>query len=325
MQLNKIEKIVVIVILLGLILVGGYFLFVAPSIKKIESAQKTLDSNRTEQAALADRLSRLETIGGEIDAQKQAAVKFEGTFYPDLTTYETSEIAMAYMKKCNLEAHTISITPLSARDLTLEYYSPTDIVYDLKTYSASAKNSEGDGNVEVKGTFEENGHKYTISISNISDVSILQEDGTPVSTYTDKMIKMYKAALCRYVQENGMHEAVAATQATYEVKGKFSDYLKFLDYIYDRPRATGLAAVAIPMTTELKKDKDDDSTTTFIGEDGYGYSAEEAKNMVIPVTDDTEISKELTLVFFCVEPMNSLHTVDADGQAIVVDQRSAVY
>lgn len=329
MKLNKIEKIVVIVILLGLILGGGFFLFVMPSYKKIDAAQKKLDSNLQEQAQLNERLSRLDTIDGDIDQQKKDALKYEGTFYPDLTTFETSEIAMAYMKKCGLEAHAISVTPLTARDLTLEYSSPVEIKYDLKTYGRSAKESENAGDeAELTGTFEENGKKYSIVINNLSSVQILKEDGTPVTSYTENMQKVYKAAVCRYAQTNGLSQTVAVTQARYEVTGKFADYMKFIDYVYSLPRATSFISVNIPMTVELKKDNkkgDQDDSSTYIGEDGYAYSAEEAKAMVVPVTNDTQITKELTLTFFSVEPMNSMHSVDADGTEVIVDQRSKVY
>lgn len=327
MKLNKIEKIVVIVILLGLILGGGFFLFVMPSYKKIDAAQKKLDANLQEQAQLNDRLSRLDTIDGDITAKKQDALKYEGTFYPDLTTYEASEIAMAYMKKCGLEAHAISITPLTTRDLTLEYSTPVDIKYDLKTYGRSAKEAEGGTEAELTGTFEENGKKYSIVINNLSNVQILKEDGTPVTTYTENMQKVYKAAVCRYAQENNMAQTVAVTQAKYEVTGKFEDYMKFVDYIYARPKATSFVSVAIPMTVEIKKDKKDgqSDSASYIGEDGYVYTEEEAAAMVVPVTKDTEISKELTLTFFSVEPMDSQHSVDADGTEVVVDERTKVY
>lgn len=328
MKLNKIEKIVVVVILLGLILGGGFFLFVMPSYKKIDVAQKKLDANLQEQAQLNDRLSRLDTIDGDIEQKKKDALTFEGTFYPDLTTYETSEIAMAFMKKCGLEAHAISITPISSKSLTLEYVTPVDIKYDLKTYGRSAKEAESEGEEEVSGTFEENGKKYTVVISNISHAQILKEDGTPVTTYTENMQKVLKAAVCRYAQVNNLEQTVAVTQARYEVTGKFSDYMKFIDYIYARPRATSFVSVNIPMTVELKKDKkkgDQNDNVSYIGEDGYVYSEDEASAMVIPVTNDTEVTKELILTFYSVEPMNSMHSVDADGTEVIVDERSKVY
>ena len=93
MKLNKIEKIVIIVILLGVILVGGGFVFVMPSFEAIGRNSKTLAANLLEKAELEETLSRLDTIDADIDTQKKDALKLEGGFYPDLTTYEASEIA----------------------------------------------------------------------------------------------------------------------------------------------------------------------------------------------------------------------------------------
>ena len=139
MRLSKVEKIVVAVILLGLILVGGTFLLVVPSFERIGQETKVLEANILEKLQLDERLTRLETIDADIDTSKKEAVKLEGGFFPDLTTYEASELAMALMKSHNLDAHTISLENISTRDLTLEYFVPAEAEYDLKTFSASAR------------------------------------------------------------------------------------------------------------------------------------------------------------------------------------------
>ena len=331
MKLNKIEKIIVAVILLGVILVGGAFMFVVPTFDKMKSADKKIETYKTEKENLDAQLQRLSTIDSEITEKKNDAVKFEGTFYPDLTTYETSELAMALMKECGLNAYAISLVDLSTYDLNLEYYEPVDVEYDLKTFGQSAKNAGTDAEEEVlsEGQFKDGNKIYNISVGSMLDITITDADGQVVepSRYSETMKKVYKAAVCKYAQDNKTKQTVACTQATYEVTGKFSDYMKFVDYIYSLPKATNIAKVTIPMTVNIKKDKDKDQPTYYVGEDGSvttGDEAAKAEQQVI-VEPDTEVTESITLTFYSVEPMHSTSTIDAGSTKIVVDQRPAVY
>lgn len=324
MKLNKIEKIIIAVILLGLILVGGTFLFVMPSFQRIEKESKTLASNIKEKEQLDEKLARLDTIDADIEATKNDALKYEGSFYPDLKSYEASEIAMAYLKESGLETHGIQVTSLSTRPLTLEYFLPRDVEYDLKSYSSAANTETGDDAL-VEGEFLDNNKKYSISISSVTDVTIVDDSGNIIdpSKYTDTMKKMYTAAVCKYAVANGVSQTVAFTQATYTVKGKYSDYAKFIDHIYSLERATTFERIMYPMTMTIDEDKD--SETAYVGEDGRLSVGSEANGEMVIVNDDTEVEEELTIIFMSVEPMNALKTVQADGTSVVVDQRPAVY
>lgn len=324
MRLSKVEKIVVAVILLGLILVGGTFLLVVPSFEEIGKAQKMLDANLEEKAALDQRLARLDTIDGDITASKNEAVKLEGGFFPDLTTYEASEIAMAYMTSHNLDAHTISIDEIETRDLTLQYFVPAEAEYDLKTYSQSAK-ATGDTEVLAEGEFKDGGKTYTITVSSATEATISDEDGNEIAPakYTDTMKKVYKAAICRFISDGDTSQTVAAITANYEVKGKFSDYMQFIDDMYTNERAVTFDSLTIPMTATIEEDED--STTAYINEAGELQIGSEANSKEVIVEDDTEVTVSVSIVFLCVEPMEGLKTVDANGTTVVVDQRSAVY
>ena len=323
MKLNKVEKIIIAVILLGLILVGGTFLFVVPSFKEIEKQSLILVANLEEKAELDTKLERLNTIDADIETQRKDAIKYEGSFYPDLTSYEASELAMAYMKSAGLEATTIELTNLSTRELSLDYFFPAEVEYDLKEYSKIA-NSTTDEETLLDGEFMDGNKKYSITASSVTDVVISDENGIiDPGKYTDTMKKMYKAAVCRLVSESGTSQTVAAIQAPYEVTGKFSDYMKFIDHIYSLDRATMFEQVPIPMTVTIEEDED--SEAVFVTEGGTISTGSESNGEMLVVEDDTEVKKELTIIFLCVEPMESLSTVDADGTSIVVNQRPAVY
>jgi hypothetical protein len=327
MKLNKVEKIIIVVILLGLILVGGAFMFVVPSFQQIGKNNEVLAKNLQEKAELDDRLSRLNTIDADIETQKSNARKAEGGFYPDLTTYEASELAMAYLKSANLEAHEISITALATRDVNLEYFIPAEVNYELKANAAAAKNTGSDAEQEevVEGQFTDGGKKYVITVNSTINVVITDENGNEVdpAKYSDTMKKVYKAAVCKACATGGVKQTVAFIQATYTVKGKYADYAKFIDHIYSLDRATMFGSVVYPATMTIKEDKD--SETLYIGENGTIATGSEANGKETKVTDDTEIEEDLTIMFLCVEPMEGLKTLDADGTKIVVDQRPTIY
>lgn len=324
MRLNKLEKIIIVVILLGLVIIGGGFMFVLPSYENIGKNSKTLASNLQEKVELEEKLARLDTIDADIETQKKDAIKYEGGFYPDLTSYEASEIAMAYLKNSGLEAHTIAISPISTKDVKLEYYLPSEVEYDLKTYSAAVKSDNGEDTI-ASGEFLDGNKKYSISVSSILDITISDDNGNVVAPakYSDTMKKVYKAALCDLANTEDTAQTVAATLVTYEVTGKSKDYIDFIDHIYSLERATSFESVTIPMTTTINEDEN--STTMFVNENGSVSQGSEANGQEVIVTDSTEITQELSLILFSVEPMNPVKSIDADGTTIVLDQRPTVY
>lgn len=325
MKLNKVEKIILVVILLGLILVGGAFMFVIPSFNQIGKNNDVLLKNQQEKAELDDRLARLNTIDADIETEKASAKKAEGGFYPDLTTYEASELAMAYLKSAKLEAHEISISQLATKDLSLEYFVPAEVKYDLKESAAAAKDTNNDEVKLVEGEFMDGSKKYSIEATSVLNATIRDENGTEIdpAKYSDTMKKVYKAAICKAVATGKTSETVAFIQATYTVKGEYQNYAKFVDHIYGLDRATMFAAVNYPATVTIKEDKD--SETIYVGENGTIAQGSEANGKQTMVKPDTQIEEELTILFLCVEPMEGIKTLDADGTKVVVDQRPIIY
>ena len=137
------------------------------------------------------------------------------------------------------------------------------------------------------------------------------------------MKKVYKAAICRFVTDTDVSQTVAAISASYEVKGKFSDYMKFIDDMYANERSITFDSLTIPMTATIQEEAD--STAVFINEAGELQVGDEANSKEVIVEDDTEVTVPVTIVFLCVEPMEGLKTIDADGTNVVVDQRPIIY
>lgn len=332
MKLNKIEKIIVVILVIGVILGVGIFMFVKPSFDKIGVEQNTLANYQKELAELNDKLSRLDTIDGDIQAQKDSAKKYEGKFYPEMTTYETSELAMALLKAANLEAHAIQVGSLSTNMVSLQYYLEPEIAYDLKTFAATAKadpDNAGDTVILESGEFMDGNKKYSVAVDSVCNVVIADENDEVVepSRYTDTMKKIYKAAVCRFAQENNRSQTTAVMTATYQVTGRYADYMAFIDHIYSLEKATTVQTVIIPVTVPAPTtDEDEDTQTYYVDEAGLMVSANEVEgDQQIVVDDDTIVEQNLTIYFLAIDPMQEVTRVDADGTEIVVDQRPAVY
>lgn len=319
MNLTKVEKIIIAILVIGAILAAGIFFFIVPSYQKIDKANKRLDALKTEQSQLNEKLARETTIDDEIKTAKKDAIELEGCFYPDLTTYEATEITQAYLKKCNLTTHTMSIDSLSTNVLELAYFQDVEVEYDLKNFSQSARGI--DENALLEGQFEEGNKIYTVSGSSVKDIQITDDAGTVVdkAKYTENMKKVYKKTLCKIAVETASTQTVGAVTVSFDVEGLYKDYLGFLDFVNGLDRATFLNGAEIPMTQSIEEDEDSDKL--YIDEAGQLLTGSEANGGEEICKDETPV-KELSveLVFLCVEPMDELDKIDAAGTQVVVNQ-----
>ncbi len=319
MNLTKVEKIIIAILVIGAILAAGIFFFIVPSYQKIEQANRRLNTLKTEQAQLNEKLARETTIDDEIKTAKKDAIELEGCFYPDLTTYEATEITQAYLKKCNLTTHTMGINALSTNVLELDYFQNVEVEYDLKNFSQSARGI--DENALLEGQFKEGNKIYTITCTTIKDIQITDDAGNVVdkAKYTENMKKVYQKTLCKYAVETATTQTVGAVVVSFEVEGLYKDYLSFLDFVNNLDRATFLNGAEIPMTQSIEEDEDSDKL--YIDEAGQLLMGSEA-NGGEEICKDETLVKELSveLVFLCVEPMDELDTIDAAGTKVVVNQ-----
>lgn len=312
MNLSKIEKTFIIILVVGAIIAGGIFLFIMPAKDKIDSANSRLDALKAEEESLNAELAREATIDDEIKTAKTSAEKLEGTFYPDLTTYEAVEIVLAHLKANNLTTHTVEATLLTTADLALEVYVEEPVIYDLKLFSQSARGTDEDALLE--GQFKDGNKVYNVVADTLTSVTITDENGTVVeiSKYTDTMKEAHKEALCRLAASTQAKQVVGITEVTFEAIGKYADYLKFVDFVYGLDRATHMSEVEFPMTYDPEDEEEDELLEQV--EEITG------KNLVVPVEDDTEVTVPMTIKFFSVEQMEELETIDASGVQIVVNQ-----
>ena len=319
MNLTKVEKIIIAILVIGAILAAGIFFFIVPSYQKIDKANKRLDALKTEQSQLNEKLARENTIDDEIKTAKNDAVKLEGCFYPDLTTYEATEITQAYLKDCNLETNSLSVTSLSTNVLELDYFTDVVVMYDLKSYSQSARGI--DENALLEGQFKDGSKVYTVSCSSIHDIEIMDDEGNVIdpAKYTDYMKKVYQKTLCKVAVESATTQTVGAVSVAFEASCTYKDYLNFLDYINNLERATFINGAEIPMTTTIQNEEDSDDL--YVNEAGQLLVGSEANGGEIICKDDTPLTDmAINLVYLCVEPMDELEKIDAAGVSVVVNQ-----
>lgn len=319
MNLGKVEKIIIAVLVVGAIIGFGIFLFIVPSYNKIGKAEKKYDQLVAEQQEIYQKLERENTIDDEIKEAKKNAQKLEGSFYPDLTTYEATEITLAYLKKCNLDTNGITVDALSAEDLRLQAYNQVEVKYDLKKYSAGARGV--DENALTEGQFKDGNKVYTVSYGGITSIDISDSDGNVIdkAKYTDTMKKVYNQTLCRIAAESETRQTVAVITLDFQVSGTYKDYLAFLDYINDLDRASMIKNATIPMTVKIEEDED--SKNVYVDEGGNVLTGSEANGGEVMCEDDTPIKERaVSLTFYCVEPMEDLEKLEAGDASIVVNQ-----
>lgn len=314
MNLTKVEKIIIIILVVGGILAAGIFMFVKPAFEGIEQANKSLDSMKKQEVELNEKLSREDTIDDEIKDAKKEAETLEGGFYPDLTTYEASEIILAYIKDCGLSTLAVEVKELTTTELSLETYTPTPVIYDLKNFSQTARGTDEEALLE--GQFKDGTKVYTVSVNDITNVVITDSDGNVVepNKYTDVMKSAYKEALCEYAVTTKTKQIVGVSTVSLNVTGKYEDYLKFIDYIFDLERATYIEEVEIPMTISSSE------TLVIIGEDGTATTVESKNEETVVCENDTIVSVDCEIDFLTVEQMEELETIIAGGEEIVVNQ-----
>ena len=316
MNLSKVEKTIIMVLVVALIVgIGGWF-FAWPAFQEIGKAETKVKNLETERTNIYASLERETTIDQEIEDAKKEAVKFEENFYPDLTTYEAVEVTLAHLKDSNLETLSISASPMSTYTIALQTFSKGETVYNLKTYAQAAR-TDVEEEVLAEGQFKDGNKVYTVTVNSITDVQITDEDGKviEIKDYTEAMEKAHKEMVVKTAVAQNRTQTVGLTTANFEVRGRYEDYLKFIDYIYDAERATYMSSVVIQMTAPPQEDEE------YINEDGSIVSGADAgEDAVVFCSPDTEVSASISLMYLSVEQMEEMETLEIAGEKIVVNQ-----
>ncbi len=304
MKLNKIEKIVIAVLLTAGILTAGIIMFVLPAYQSIAKNNKELTSVQKELDDINTTLLRKDTIDKEIEDVRKEAEKLEGSFYPDLTTYEADEIVQAYMRANEMEVMSLSVSELSTTDIKVTAFSTTEVEYQLKTYSQAASALEETSAAEG----EENAETTEITAEYDENGKIISINGTPIAKVEEELRKLFiRANLLTLTQQT---QTTAYMEVEIDGTCKYGKYEEFIDYINDLERATYLPEVKFTFTTSEKP------------EDNPLASAD-SMNERVDVDEDTILEfTGLTVCMYCVQPMgiDEMETIDVAGEKIVINQ-----
>ena len=324
MNLSKVEKIIIMVLVVGGILAAGFFFLFKPAYDGIGKAEKNLQAAETAHAELMTKLERLNTIDDDIKTAKADVSDLEQKFYPDLTTYEAVEIILAQMKEYEMDTLAVKVSQLTTEDLELEYFEEEPVIYDLKTYAQNAKEPDENEVVLTEGQFRDGDKVYTITVSSLSDVTITDDAGTVIepSKFTETMTKAYKEAICKYAFNSKLEQTVSAVTLEFEVEGEYKKYLEFIDYLYNFERATYLPEVEIPMAFvanieegKLYGPNDEELDIDVDIPDNY------AGKVSVDLQDDDIITEvPVKVVLYGVEQIEELENVDINGVKIVTNQ-----
>lgn len=323
MNLSKVEKIIIMVLVVGGILAAGFFFIFKPAYDGIGKAESNLKNAETAHADLMTKLERLNTIDDDIKTAKEDVADLEQKFYPDLTTYEAVEILLAQLKEMEMDTLGIAVNQLTTYKLELEHFEEEPVIYDLKTYSQNAKEVDENEVVLTEGQFRDGDKIYTITISNPSNVTITDDAGEIVepSKFTETMEEAYKEAICKYAFNGKIVQNVSVIELNLEVTGEYKKYLEFIDYLSNFDRATYLPEVKFPMTYELTAGEDG----KFYTDDGEEIEIDVEDGITGPVAvdfSDDDIVKDVPVkvLFYGVEQIEELENVDINGVKIVTNQ-----
>ncbi len=321
MNLSKVEKIIIMVLVVGGIIAAGFFFFIRPAYDGIDKAEKNLKTAETAHAELMTKLERLNTIDDDIKAAKEDVADLEEKFYPDLTTYEATEILLAQLKEMEMDTLGIDVSQLTTHKLELEHFEAVPVIYDLKTYAQNAKENDENEVVLTEGQFRDGDKVYTITISSLANITVTDDTGAVVepSKFTETMKKAYMEALCKYAYNGKVAQTVSVVELELEVTGEYKKYLEFIDYLSNFERATYLPEVKFPMTFEVTSDEDgkfytEDGTEVEIEGDAEGTVAVEFRD------DDIVTGVPVKVLFFGVEQIEELENIDVNGVKIVTNQ-----
>lgn len=322
MNLSKIEKIIIMVLVVGGILALGIIFLCKPAYESIGKAENSLTKAQSDYDDLMARLARLDTIDEDIAKVKESITELEDNFYPELTTYEAVEIALAQIKENKLETLSMTVAPAATQKINIETYTEAPLVYNLKTYAQNSKEAKEGEVVLMDGQFLDDDKVYTVSVTSLANVVITDDTGAAVEVkdYTDTMIDAHKEALCKYASNGKLGQTVSSVTVSFNVTGEYKNIMDYIDYLYNYEKATYLPNIALPVSLVVEPNEEGkylDDAGNEIKDIPAGTEGSYVREYA-----DTDIIKDvpISVVFYGVEQVEEVESLNIDGVTIVTNQ-----
>lgn len=133
MKLSYRDKVIFIVVLVIIILVAGFFLFIQPKFKEVESAKYNLETKKQEKIDLQAKIDTLPTIKSDIKAVAEEIGEKQGIFMVEQDPYLNETYIREMLADERLEVKNINTTYTVAGAINRYTVNPKNILaYDNK-------------------------------------------------------------------------------------------------------------------------------------------------------------------------------------------------
>ncbi|MBO5195847.1 MAG: hypothetical protein J6A05_09865 [Oscillospiraceae bacterium] len=108
LKLSYRDKVIFIVVMVILVLVGGFFLLIKPKFQDVERAQRNLETKQQEKMDIDAKIS---TLPGLIQSMKDAATSIkekQEIFLPEGMPYENENYVREFLNELNIEINSMS-------------------------------------------------------------------------------------------------------------------------------------------------------------------------------------------------------------------------
>lgn len=247
MKLSKQERIGALIILAVVILALGAFLLIKPKFEEIGATTLTLATKQTELKTAKEKAARKGQLRTEIEAAYQQGEHLADMFFPELTAYEADDAFRTFVKQCKLPivVEEITVNEPTTSTLSVSFFDPTEVSYDLKSYVSQGMDSSNDDPNSARETALRNALSgsqtigsstvdFTLSALSIDDVikfvdevnnyfikdETLKDENTPEDDKGIRKAIAVNALSIPYDELNAIYEAyVENSTAAMEVLG----------------------------------------------------------------------------------------------------------
>ena len=118
LKLSYRDKVIFIVVMVILVLVGGFFLLIKPKFQDVERAQRNLETKQQEKMDIDAKIS---TLPGLIQSMKDAATSIkekQEIFLPEGMPYENENYVREFLNELNIEINSMTTSYTKAAGIS---------------------------------------------------------------------------------------------------------------------------------------------------------------------------------------------------------------
>ncbi len=293
MKLSKQERIGALIIIIIVILGLGAWLLVKPKIENISTSKKSLEAKRTEYNAAVEKQQRKDPLRDQIIEAYQKGEHMADMFFPEMASYEADAAFREFLSQCTAKVVIEDLTVGEPGTATLgtQFYEPTPVSYDLKTYATQSVESDEE-------TVARNARRELLksTLGNEQTIGASQVTFTVTAIDREELVKFADEVNSYFRDENGnsVRKAIKINGLTLDYWEVNEKYDKLVEELNKEMEEAGRAALTAA-TGRPTQDPNQPGTPT-VTEPGNEPAD------VAGVTDYI-YSWSDTMTFYCIERM----------------------